>query len=83
VTPRQLIGAATLACVVCCIGPLLSVLGGIAALGVLSRAFIGIGGLAIAVVAVLGVLVVRGRRRRCAISEFETPVTLTTRRELP
>ena len=37
---RQVVGVAALACLACCIGPILGVLGGIAALGV-SSAFIG------------------------------------------
>lgn len=75
---RQVVGVAALACLACCIGPILGVLGGIAALGVLSSAFIGVGGLAIAAVAVLTFVLVRKKRRPCAVAERETPVTLIT-----
>ena len=61
---RELLGFAALACVACCIGPILGGLGAIAALGVVSTVFIGIGGLVIATVAMAAFVVVRRRRTR-------------------
>jgi hypothetical protein len=76
---RQVIGLAAFACVACCIGPILGVLGGVAALGVLGNAFIGVSELAIAAVAALAFVLVRRKRR--TVSEPDNR-SLTTRPEL-
>ena len=47
-SPRETLGLAAVACVACCIGPILGVLGAIAALGLAASILIGAGGLIIA-----------------------------------
>jgi hypothetical protein len=79
VTNRQIIGIATLGCAACCIGPIVGVLSAIAALGVLSAAFIGIIGLALTIAAVTAIVVVGKRRRSCTTGDGAKPVRIATR----
>jgi hypothetical protein len=62
VSNRQVLGLAAVACAACCIGPILGVIGAIAALGVISSLFIGVAALVVAAVAVATFIVVRHRR---------------------
>lgn len=63
---RELLGLGAVACVACCIGPILAVLGAITALGVGATILFGAAALLItAAVAGLAVVMVRRRRRSC------------------
>jgi hypothetical protein len=79
-----LLAVAGVACVACCIGPIMAFLGGVTILGVASTTVIGIGGLFIAAMA-LGAALDLIRRRRAsscaggAVPE-SVPVELTTRK---
>jgi hypothetical protein len=64
VKPRTLIGFGVLACVPCCIGPIVAALGALAALGVASTVLIGGAGFAITAAAIAASVVVRYRARR-------------------
>jgi hypothetical protein len=82
VSNRSILGFAALACVACCIGPILVVFGAIAALGLASTMFIGAAGFVIAAAAVALFVVVRRRRIvACATAAEPVPVALS-RREL-
>lgn len=76
---RQMVGLAAVACVACCLGPIVGVLGGIAALGMVSTAWIGLFGMLIAASALAAFFLVRRRHRNCVRPETGTPVRLTTR----
>jgi hypothetical protein len=56
------VGLAAVACAACCIGPIVGVLGGIAALGLVSTLLIGAAGVVIAAATTLAVVVYRRRR---------------------
>ena len=77
---RQLVGLVAAACVVCCAGPILAVLAGIAAAGALSSVWIGVAGIAIAGAALVALLALRHSRCSCEVPESKTPVTLRPRR---
>ena len=72
------LGLAALACVACCIGPILGVLGAIATLGVVSTLFIGLAGVAITIAAAVAIIVLCKRRRTCRVTATPTPVILTS-----
>ena len=77
---RQILGLAAVACVACCIGPILGVLGVIAALGLVTSLFIGAAGLLVAVAAVAGFILLRRRRARaCRVELGPTPIELGQR----
>jgi Na+/melibiose symporter-like transporter len=76
---RQMIGLAAAACVACCIGPIVGMLGAIAAAGLVSTVWIGLVGIAITAAALTAFLVIRRRRRSCAPAEVAAPVALTVR----
>jgi mercuric ion transport protein len=57
------VGLAAVACAACCIGPIVGVLGGIAALGLASTLLIGAAGVVIAAAATTLAVVVYRRRR--------------------
>ena len=83
---KSLLGIAAVACVACCIGPIVAVLGTIAALGLVSTIFIGAAGLLVAAVAVAAFIVVRRRRRpdaSCAVVADQVPVALTRQSSEP
>jgi hypothetical protein len=69
VKTRAIVGLGALVCIVCCIGPILAVLGAIAALGVASTLLIGVAGLAIAAAAIVAAVIVVRRRARTASCE--------------
>ena len=59
---RQIIRFAAVACVACCIGPILGGIGAIAALGLVASLLIGVGAVLVAPLAVATLVVVRRRR---------------------
>lgn len=75
---REILGFVAAACVACCLGPILAVLGVIAALGVVSTAFIGLAGLLVGAALIAAVVVVRRRRpRECRVEPETVPIELT------
>ena len=76
---RQIVGLATAACVACCIGPIIGLLGAVAAAGIFSTIWTGLFGVAIAVGAITATVIVRRRRTRCGTAQIETPVALTSK----
>jgi mercuric ion transport protein len=60
----SLLGVGAVACVACCAGPILAVLGGVSLAGLASTVFIGAAGLVIAVAALAAYFVVRQRQHR-------------------
>jgi hypothetical protein len=74
---KKILGVGVLACVACCSGPLLALLGAIVALGALSAVMIGAGALLVAAFALTLVLALR--RRRCAVPA-DVPVELSASR---
>ena len=74
-----MIGLAAAACIACCLGPIVGVLGGIAAAGLISTLSIGVIGTAITATALTAFLVLRRRRRGCRPPDGATPVALTAR----
>ena len=78
---RGTLGLGAAACVVCCIGPILGVLGAIAALGLAASILIGVGGLIIAAVVTVSFVFIRHRRRvSCAVASEPVPVELVRTR---
>ena len=75
------LGIAAVACVACCIGPILAVLGAIAALGLASTILVGAAGLLITAAAISAFVVVRRRRwtGSCAVTPERLPVELGRR----
>jgi hypothetical protein len=87
VRTRTIVGVGALVYIPCCIGPILAVLGAIAALGVASSVLIGVAGLGIAAAAILAAVIVVRRRTRdasCVTSsdgaDVPVPVELTSTR---
>jgi hypothetical protein len=76
VKPRALIAIAVGACAACCLSPLLAGLGAVAAFGLVSTLFIGVGGLVIAAGAVVAAVIVR-RRSRAIPPRHWVPVELS------
>lgn len=76
---RGIIGFGAAVCVACCIGPIVAVLGAIAALGVVSTMFIGAAGLLITAAAVAVFVVVRHRRAECPTVPETVSVELSRR----
>ena len=76
---RSIIGIAAVACIACCIGPILAVLGAVAELGLVSTILIGAAGLLAAVgVAVAAFVVLRRRANAsCSARPESVPVELT------
>jgi hypothetical protein len=82
VSRREIIGFAAIACVACCIGPMLGVLGSIAALGAVSTVFIGVAGFALALAAIATFIVVRRRRANSCATDTD-PVAIKLTRSAP
>lgn len=61
-----IVGFGAAACVACCAGPILALLGSLSVAGIASAWFIGIGGFVIAALAAVAFLVVRRRRQQTA-----------------
>lgn len=69
-----LVGMGVVACVACCAGPILALLGGLTIAGLASTLVIGVAGLAIAAVAAAAWLTVRRRRRNSCGDGIDGPV---------
>jgi len=69
-----ILGIGAAACVACCAGPILGVLGGLSILGLASTFVVGLAGLAVTIAAVVGVALILARRRSCDIDSGPTPV---------
>jgi hypothetical protein len=77
----SVVGMGAAACVACCAGPTLAILGGLGLAGLASALLIGTAGLVIAAVALPALLVTRRRRNECPVSDDSpTPVAAPTRR---
>ena len=77
----SVVGMGAAACVACCAGPTLAILGGLGLAGLASALLIGMAGLVIAAVALPALLVTRRRRNECPVSDDSpTPVAAPTRR---
>lgn len=76
-----IVGFGAVACAVCCAGPILALLGGLAAISLGAAVIVGSLGLAIAAVGVLAF--VAWRRQRSTTCDVPVPVTVAapTRRE--
>jgi mercuric ion transport protein len=61
-----LLGLGAAACVACCAGPILALVGGLTIAGLFSTLVIGIAGLAVAAIAAGSWVTIRRRRRSCA-----------------
>jgi hypothetical protein len=71
----RLFGLGAAACVACCTGPILAVLGAVTAGGILSTRFIGVVGLAVAAAGAIAFLAVRrGRAIACKPSTTQPAV---------
>lgn len=77
--PGPILGVVAAACVACCIGPILAVLGAIAALGVASTILIGALGLFVAALAIGAFVMARRRRQHggCTLPADPVPVELS------
>ena len=73
----SVLGIGPTACVACCAGPILALLGGVSLAGLASTLVIGTGGLAIAVLALIALLVVR-RHRAADRMATSSPVLVAT-----
>lgn len=71
-----LVGLGVVACVACCAGPILALLGGLTIAGLASTLVIGIGGLAVAAVSAVAWLAVRRRHNSCGDGGIDGPVPL-------
>lgn len=60
----SILGLGAAACIACCAGPILAVLGGVSVAGIASTWLIGSAGLVIAAFAAAAFVVIRRRRRR-------------------
>ena len=77
---RQVLGLAAVACAACCVGPILGVLGAVAALGLMSSLLIGSAGLVVAVAAAAAFIAVRRHRAKgCNLKTSPVPVELGRR----
>ena len=73
-----LLGIGAVACLACCAGPILALLGGISLAGLLSTAVIGTVGLVVAGAAAVAFLLVRRRRQAACAADAAEPVPLPT-----
>ena len=79
----NVLGLGVAACVACCAGPILAVLGGVSLAGIASTWLIGASGLIVAAMAAVGFVLVRRRQTHasCATDPVEpAPIELTARR---
>lgn len=72
----SILGLGAAACVACCAGPLLAVLGGLSIAGLAGTLLIGSAGLLIAAGAAAGFLLVRRRRRSACTVAPDEPVAV-------
>lgn len=78
-----LLGVAAAACVACCAGPLLALLGGLSIAGLASTTLIGSLGFVIAAAAGAGFIAVRRRRRPCSPADTSAVLVDTPTRKTP
>jgi mercuric ion transport protein len=80
-----IVGLGAAACIACCAGPVLAVLGGVSLAGLASTVFLGAGGLLVAAVGAIGYALARRRRgAACALpAATSTPVLLAVPRRRP
>lgn len=72
-----LVGLGVVACVACCAGPILAVLGGLTIAGLASTLVIGVAGLVVAAVSAVAWLAVRRRRHNsCGDGGMDGPVSV-------
>ena len=71
-----LLGVSIVACLACCAGPILGVLGGMSLAGLASTVFIGWAGLAVATLAATGWLILHRRRASLCATPDSVPVEL-------
>jgi len=76
---RELLGVGAAACVACCVPLIVSVLGAVAAGGVLGGLFLGVGGLVVASVAIGAIVLVRRGRPSSCDTQAESRVELGRR----
>lgn len=76
---REFIGFAAVACVACCIGPIVGMLGAIIALGVMSTMLIEVAGLGVAAAAAAALIIVRRRTDTYRTDPASVAVELTGR----
>ncbi len=76
---RRILGLGALACIGCCAGPLLALLGGVSLAGLAATTVVGGAGLVVAGGAAVAYLSARRRRRACAVTEAHTvPIAAPT-----
>ncbi len=81
--PLGVLGFGAAACAAGCIGPIVAFFGSIGVLGALSTPFVGVLGLAVAVLAVAAAVTVRRRRRAaCAVPAGPVPLDAPVRRTI-
>ena len=78
-----ILGFGTAACVACCIGPILAVLGAISAAGVISTLAIGAAGLGIAAAGAVALVAVRRRAAGCQPASNQSVAVATPTRRTP
>lgn len=79
-----ILGFGAAACVACCVGPILTVLGAITAAGVISTLAIGAAGLAIAAAGAIAFVAVRRRRRAgCQLASYQSVAIASPTRRTP
>ena len=77
----SLVGIGAAACVACCAGPILAILGGLGLAGVGSTPLIGSAGLAITAGAIVAFVALRRRKTSCPTIDQTTPVAAPQRRD--
>ena len=79
----SILGIGAAACLACCAGPILAVLGGLGIAGLASTLLIGAGGLIITAAAVVAFVAIRRRRATCATpDDGPVPVSISTHVEV-
>jgi len=79
--PFSVIGVGAAACLACCAPLVLGFIGSLGIAGLASTLFVGVGGLAIAALAVAAFAVVRRRKANCATPHEPVPVAAPQRRK--
>jgi mercuric ion transport protein len=80
VSDHKLIGAAVIACAACCAGPILGVLGGVAALGVVGTVVFGALSLVVVATSVIAAVIITRRRQRSGPVSDDPPIVVRSRR---
>lgn len=80
----RILGIGAVACLACCAGPIMALLGGLGIAGLASTLLLGAGGLLITASAIAAFIVVRRRRTTCTTpDEGPVPVGFSTRAPTP